>query len=489
VGSYCWNRVALARVTRLRRDILQAAARARTRAEPRPPGDFVQALDETAALRIGWGNVGFHVASGMLPAAVMIVYLCVAYPPVGVGVALIAAAVVYLGDKGFKALDEIGQQRAAATRTLFLGADDARRMARVIRAMDLGRWAEARMASASTAIQQSGERGARTLGAGHAMVIGTLPVFFGVGLGGLSLTGELTAKSAVIILGVVGTLAPAVINTAYVASSRARARAAASVISALLDRGVWGGSPACPGGPPIVADAPAPEARSATPAPAADLELREVSLVRGATAIVSGVSTTIAPGEKVAIIGARGSGKTSLLRLLSGEAEPTRGTLHLPRGAVVRWFSEDARLLPLELGAQLPLQDAALAEVLGELTTLPADEVFRAERFSGGQVRRLALARLLHAGGDLLLLDEPTAGLDAEREGRALRALLAYPATVVLFTTRPTIADRFPRVLVLDGGRLIDDGPPPLVAPRCAVYRALAMLAMDEEPAPGAASL
>jgi ABC-type transport system involved in cytochrome bd biosynthesis fused ATPase/permease subunit len=220
------------------------------------------------------------------------------------------------------------------------------------------------------------------------------------------------------------------------------------------------------------------------PGPAADLELREVSLVRGATAIVSGVSVTIAPGEKVAIVGARGSGKTSLLRLLSGEAEPTRGTLHLPRGTVVRWFSEDARPLPLDLGAQLPLQDAALAEVLGELTTLPADEVFRAERFSGGQVRRLALARLLHAGGDLLLLDEPTAGLDAEREGRVLRTLLAYPATVVLFTTRPTIADHFPRVLVLDGGRLIDDGPPSLVAPRCAVYRALAM---QEEPAPGAA--
>jgi ABC-type bacteriocin/lantibiotic exporter with double-glycine peptidase domain len=70
-----------------------------------------------------------------------------------------------------------------------------------------------------------------------------------------------------------------------------------------------------------------------------------------------------------------------------------------------------------------------------------------------------------------------------------LRALLAYPATVVLFTTRPTVADHFPRVLVLDGGRLIDDGPPSLVAPRCAVYQALAALAMEEEPAPGAASL
>lgn len=192
---------------------------------------------------------------------------------------------------------------------------------------------------------------------------------------------------------------------------------------------------------------------------------------------------SLAPGECVGIVGPSGSGKSSLLRLAAGIVLPTEGVLRidgvdavlLDRPAwreQIGWMDQHPPLLAASLAANLLVarSDAETAALWSALEfaglktwaeALPAqlDTVLGegGRQLSGGQLRRLALARLALKRPRLLLLDEPTASLDEAAEAFVIERLrhLCAPCTTLLVTHRPGPLQLCGRVLTLEQGRLL----------------------------------
>jgi tungstate transport system ATP-binding protein len=198
---------------------------------------------------------------------------------------------------------------------------------------------------------------------------------------------------------------------------------------------------------------------------------------RGAVAL-EGIDLELQRGDRLALVGANGSGKTSLLRLLHGLA-PTVGTrtLHAlqPEGRAPRIAMLFQRPFLLDLsvrrnvtlglwlhGMERAERTRRAAEAL-ERVGLASLAGRRARELSGGQQQRLALARAWALAPDLLLLDEPTASLDpgAKREVEALIADFADDGvSVVLATHNLGQAKRLAsRVAYLEAGRLVAEAP------------------------------
>ncbi|MES2029779.1 MAG: ABC transporter ATP-binding protein [Pseudomonadota bacterium] len=201
--------------------------------------------------------------------------------------------------------------------------------------------------------------------------------------------------------------------------------------------------------------------------------------VRGATRqfgdrqVLRQIDVDIAPGAFVALLGASGCGKTTLLRLLAGLDQPDAGDIGVPerRGIVF----QDARLLPwrkvwrnvmLGLSRDRVRAEHALDEVGlgGRVDDWPGT-------LSGGEAQRVALARALVRQPELLLLDEPFAALDALTRLRMQQLVLdlwqAHGPAVLLVThdvdEALTLADR---VLVMRDGRIVVDLPVTFDRPR-----------------------
>jgi len=204
------------------------------------------------------------------------------------------------------------------------------------------------------------------------------------------------------------------------------------------------------------------------------LTLRAAGLRHGRRVVLDGVDLELQRGERLALVGANGAGKTSLLLLLHGLAEVTgRRELHAlePEGREPRIAMSFQRPFLLDLTVRrnvllglwlqrVPRAERAVrcAQALERagLATLAGR---RARELSGGQQQRLALARAWALRPDLLLLDEPTANLDptAKREVEALIASFAHDGiTVVMATHNLGQAKRLAtRVAYLEAGRLV----------------------------------
>lgn len=222
----------------------------------------------------------------------------------------------------------------------------------------------------------------------------------------------------------------------------------------------------------------------------------DVSVVLGSSLILHGVDLDVDAAESVALLGANGSGKSTLVKTVLGLIEPAAGTVRLfghptTQRSRVPW--QRVGYVPQRVGAGSGVPATALEVVRSGLlgprrpfadrgrhararALAALDAVGLADRaddhvqvFSGGQAQRVLIARALVRDPELLVLDEPLAGIDrASREALAsiLTGLRAQGLTLLtVLHEMGELADVVERAVVLDEGRVVSDGPVTDVAP------------------------
>ena len=203
------------------------------------------------------------------------------------------------------------------------------------------------------------------------------------------------------------------------------------------------------------------------------------------TPVVDGVDVSVAPGECWGLLGPNGAGKTTFLRMLLGRTPPSSGEItvlghEIPRqasmmrariGVVPQLDNLDPDFTVTEnlrtYAAYFGIDGRSLNSRIGELLSFAA-LTQKADAYlstlSGGMLRRLSLVRALINEPELLILDEPTTGLDPQARQliwQRLRRLKAEGTTLVLTTHYMEEAERLcDRVTVMDHGRLLDSGHP-----------------------------
>jgi ATP-binding cassette subfamily F protein uup len=195
------------------------------------------------------------------------------------------------------------------------------------------------------------------------------------------------------------------------------------------------------------------------------LQLRNVTLRYGGEPVLDGVDFQIAAGERVCLIGRNGAGKTSLMRVLTGEEAPSAGEVIRASGILVTRLEQE---VPRDLTGTVEAvirsgisperheeeweTDRRLAELAEEMT-LPVEADFAS--LSGGLKRRVLLARALAGLPDVLLLDEPTNHLDLDAILWLENFLLARGLTLFFVThDRAFLRKLATRIVELDRGQL-----------------------------------
>lgn len=201
--------------------------------------------------------------------------------------------------------------------------------------------------------------------------------------------------------------------------------------------------------------------------------------------VLDGLSLEVAQGEHIALLGRTGCGKSTLLQLLTRAWDPQQGGILLNGEPLKNWdeaalrattsmVTQRVHLFSNTLRENLRLaspgrSDAELIQVLEQVglgSLLENDQGLNAwvgeggRQLSGGELRRLGLARALLHDGNLLLLDEPTEGLDAETEQQILALLrrVAQHKTLILVTHRLQGLEHFDKICVMDNGTIIEQG-------------------------------
>ena len=186
------------------------------------------------------------------------------------------------------------------------------------------------------------------------------------------------------------------------------------------------------------------------------IKLENITFRYGDKLVLDRFSLEIPGDGLTALSGPSGCGKTTLLRVLAGLAKPETGTVDGVNPSRTAFLFQEDRLLPWRTVGQhitdvLPRARRgeqadwlAFAELSGEENAHPAE-------LSGGMARRLALARCAALGGELLLLDEPFAGVDPRRAARILERLQGLGVPIVLTSHQPPVLAACDRVIALEG--------------------------------------
>lgn len=214
---------------------------------------------------------------------------------------------------------------------------------------------------------------------------------------------------------------------------------------------------------------------------------------------LKGVSFTVAPGEKVAIVGRIGSGKSTVARLLLGLYQPSAGAVRVDGvdirqidpgdlrrnvGSVLQdvWLFTGTVRDNIAMGSLRPrdadiLEAARIAGVEDFVAQHPSGYDLmlteRGEGLSGGQRQAIALARALVGRPPVLLLDEPTSAMDVQNEAAVIARLKESLAdrTMVIVTHRTSLLDLVDRVIVIEDGAVGADGPKSMLSRTAAAAR------------------
>lgn len=322
-------------------------------------------------------------------------------------------------------------------------------------------------ASAALAVAAMGRERVEASWIAVSLFLPAAGIAAGVWFGGLQvIAGTLSAGDLLAFVGWMTLLVDAVQTLTERIINRGQARAAADRLVPLLHTA-----------PPVSGDA-GPAGR--------EIVFDRVAVDRGGRRVLDDVSLRVAPGEWVALLGASGSGKSSLLRLLPRLVDPAAGSVRIGGVALpevdlaglrrrVAYLGQGPVLLSGTVAENLRLaapaaDDAAVAAVLNAAAATEIVEALGPDgrvgtggaTLSGGQRQRLALARTLLAGADVLVLDDVTSALDPATEARVLHGLrtVAPRATVLLATHRLATARAADRIVVLADARVAATGTP-----------------------------
>jgi ATP-binding cassette subfamily B protein len=221
----------------------------------------------------------------------------------------------------------------------------------------------------------------------------------------------------------------------------------------------------------------------------------------GRGAVLKDFSLLIPPGQSVGLVGASGAGKSTVLALLQRFYDAAEGRVTIDGQDIARVTQESLRaalaIVPQDVSMfqrsvldnlRYARPDASDAEVMRAaeharcrdfIEALPDGFATmvgeRGTKLSGGQRQRLAIARAMLKDAPILLLDEATSALDSESERAVQAALeeLMEGRTVIAIAHRLATLQRFDRIIVMDHGRIVDDGSPAELARRPGPYRDL----------------
>jgi len=204
-------------------------------------------------------------------------------------------------------------------------------------------------------------------------------------------------------------------------------------------------------------------------------------------ATIKQLNLSIAAGEKIAIVGKMGSGKTSLLRLIAGLYDPTEGSVKIDNSDVTHMHPDDLRnhigvvmQTPLLFSGTLKENllmgnpDATDKEIVKAAKIASVDEIASnlpngyetilsegGRELSGGQRQAICVARAFVGNPKIIIMDEPSSAMDSGSEQQLLNDLkdILTNKTLILITHRGTLLSLVDRVVVLDSGRILADGP------------------------------
>jgi len=220
-----------------------------------------------------------------------------------------------------------------------------------------------------------------------------------------------------------------------------------------------------------------------------DIKLTNVSLTypEQNEATLKQLNLKITAGEKVAVVGKIGSGKTSLLRLISGLYDPSEGSVQIDQADVSHLHPDDLRK-HIGVVMQIPLlfsgtlkenlllgNPSATDEQIAQASKIAGvDQIAaalpngfetvlteRGQQLSGGQRQAICIARAFIGDPKIIVMDEPSSAMDSASEKQLLADLIkaVKDKTFILITHRGTLLDAVDRVIILDSGRIVTDGP------------------------------
>ena len=218
-----------------------------------------------------------------------------------------------------------------------------------------------------------------------------------------------------------------------------------------------------------------------------DIELKSISFAySGRENVFENLDLTIRSGETTGIVGATGSGKTTLIRLLLRFAEPNEGSIEWAGKPIPDWDLEQLRssmslvdqhitLFPTTIMENIRYgnpdatdEEVKSAGLVAEASDFIEDLPDRwgtlvgegGHRLSGGQRQRLAIARAVLKDAPVLILDEATSAVDNETEAALQRSIstISVNRTAIIIAHRLSTIRKAERVIVLENGRIIEDG-------------------------------